>query len=199
LTKDYEDKSLDADIRLDWQKRTVKFENSVKLWNKRYLRDLFLVALFLGLLVFGLFSFSSYMASIEREEYQKNPDAWKPNFQVLSFNDLVSLSVGVFAFVFVGAPLYDYVFSHPKFRGTLLKIKTKTHPYVCAVENPSGTLTFDLHRSNPLVDLEFPLSVSENLESASMIKVKVGKHTSRKQMVIKMKAPAKGTLFMKEY
>jgi hypothetical protein len=32
-----------------------------------------------------------------------------------------------------------------------------------------------------------------------MIKVKVGKHTSRKQMVIKMKAPAKGTLFMKEY
>jgi hypothetical protein len=199
LTKSYEDKSLDADIHLDWQKRTVKFENSVKLWNKRYLRNIFLTALFLGLFVFGAFSFSNYMVSQEMEAYQKNPDAWKPNFQLAPFNDLVTVSICTFTFVFVGAPLYDYVFSHPKFRGTLLKIKTKTHPHVYVISNPSGTIKIDLHKSNPLVDLEFPESISKSLLSASMVKVQLSKHYSRKQMVIVMRELAVGTLIIKEY
>jgi hypothetical protein len=199
LTKSYEDKSLDADIHLDWQKRTVKFENSVKLWNKRYLRNLFLVALFLGLVAFSLFSLTDRLVLQEMEAYQKNPDAWKPNFQPISFYAQVAMSVSVFVFVCAGTLLHNYVLSHPKFRGTLFKIKTKAHPHVYVISNPSGTIKIDLHGSNPLVDLEFPESISKSLLSASMVKVQLSKHYSRKQMVIVMRELAVGTLIIKEY
>jgi hypothetical protein len=200
--RNFEDKSLDADIHLDWQKRTVNFENSIHLWNKKYLRTLFVGAFGLSAFTFFMMEFLNYTVSLQLENYRVNPPTVEQLISRLHYVspiELVLISVGVFTFIFVAAPLYDWVASHPKARNTVLKLKAGKHPHIYRIDNPSGTLTFDLYRSNPLVDLEFPNSISDNLESASMIKIQINKHKSRKQMVIKMKAPAKGTLIMKEY
>jgi hypothetical protein len=202
LTKNYEDKSLDADIHLDWQKRTVKFENSVHIWNKKFLRMLLIGSTILSAFTFFMMQLLNYGVFLQLENYRVNPPTTEQiisRLHYVSSSEIALATIGIFLFVFLGLPLYDWVASHPKARSTVLRLKAGKYPHLYKIENPSGTLTFDLYCANPLVDLEFSNSVSDNLESASMIKIKLNKHKSRKQMVIKMKAPATGVLLIKEY
>ena len=198
MAKQFKDKSYDADIHLDWQKRNATFENSKHLFKHKKRTIVAMVGGYFGM--FGVF-----YAIIWYQTVSWKPITTGPTLLPLWELTLLSILATTFLYAITILPIMY------QSTNTYLKSRSKHIPYTTIIQNPSGTIEYDCKfNAEPMVDLEFDNTVSAKLIKASMIAYKIPvndrllrfikiKEIHRKKMVIFIDGTAEGTLIIKEY
>lgn len=194
---EFEDKSSDADIKIDWESRSVKFEHQVKMnWKTLLVVPSIIVAsleaVIMPLTYWGsTFPLTSYLNLRTGEVIPSSPPIdwiWMSG----------SVAIVTWVFFFSAFFMASYVLPHPKIRNWLIKRRIKLPRETILIPNPSGNINVIFKSNAPLIDLEFSESISQHLKTVDLVEVKEAKR-KRQSLTIQIDGETDGDLIIKRY
>jgi hypothetical protein len=199
----FKSQSLDADIKVDWQKRTVNFENEAKI-KKSLLKSIFL-SLILSTFAFGTMLYTNHQKALTVLELQTKSQSYLAQqylseYNLYSTTEITSLTIFTFLFTIMILVIPSLPAFSEKIRKFTVNNRTKKSSfYTYSIINPSGLIKLDIHGVDPIVDLEFTESVSKFIKSVNLVKIPLTKRRKRIQLQVDISEPTIGELIVKEY
>lgn len=190
MSKEYKDYSTGADIYVDYQTKSVTFDKSCNPLKGDLLP---LATIFYCLLGVLMFSYELHRMPFTLTSYYSSNVYVGVGIMVLMAMSFPLILYGTFKFA-----MCDWYVNFEQNR------KLKLVPRLTVIPNPSGTIVIDCKRSGaPLVDVEFPDSMREYVQSVSLVKTDVpkpdGKSIKRNRLTITILGNPVGDLIIKEY
>ena len=196
MSVEFEDKSLDADIKVDWASRSVKFQHQVKMnWKKLLVVPSIIVtsmeAVIMPLTYWSsTFPVTSYLNLRTGEVFSSSHVDW------IWMSEITAIVA--WAFFFGAFFVIYYILPHPKIRDWLIKRRIRLPRETILIPNPSGNINIIFKANTPLIDLEFSESISQHLKTAELVKVKEAK-SKRQSLTIQIDGETDGDLIIKRY